>query len=885
MKIENSQQVVTDSKLVEEKLAAENRRLIDILSGLNAGLWEWNIQTGETIFNGRWAEMIGYTLEEISPQSIETWKKYTHPDDLKVSVELLEKHFKGESDYYECEARMKHKNGSWIWVLDKGKVHTWDEEGSPLSMSGTHQDITERKQMESTLKESKNRLRDITFSMADWVWEVDENGVYTYTSQKSFDLLGQSRGFVIGRTPFDLMPPDEAKRVAAIFSEIVANKAPIKDLENWNIGKNGERICLLTNGVPILDENGNLKGYRGVDKDITERKQAENLLAQTRKNYEAFFNAIDDFLFILDEEGNIIHANTTVIGRLGYTREELFGKSVLMVHPPDRRDEAGRIVGEMLNGEATFCPVPIITKSGVQIPVETRVSHGFWDGKPAIFGVTKDISQIKLSEEKFSKLFHINPSACGLSDLENHKYIEVNEAFCNLLGFNENEVIGKTAADLGILTAETINAITGKLDSNGKANNIETELLAKNGDIKHVLLSAESIYVQDKKYRYTVVHDITERKQAETKLKQLSARLELATRAGRVGVWDLDIVNNILFWDDQMYKLYGVDKKEFGNAYESWLAGVHPDDVAQGDEEVQTAIREKKDLNTEFRIIWPDGAIRYIRALAIVQRNDSGEPLHMIGTNWDITAQKHAEDALRESKENLLKINAEKDKFFSIIAHDLRSPFNLFLGFTKIMAEKLDTIPLEEIQKMALLMKNAATNLYRLLENLLEWSLLQRGITTFIPVSFLLMPKILENLLALLELARHKKITISYDIPEDLMVFTDENMLGAIVRNLTSNAIKFTPKGGKIFIAAQSLDDNFVEISIKDTGIGMSSEMTKNIFRLDNQTGRRGTEGELSTGLGLIICKEFIEKHGGKIWVESKEGKGSKFSFTFLYRC
>ncbi len=356
MKIENSQQVVTDSKLVEEKLAAENRRLIDILSGLNAGLWEWNIQTGETIFNGRWAEMIGYTLEEISPQSIETWKKYTHPDDLKVSVELLEKHFKGESDYYECEARMKHKNGSWIWVLDKGKVHTWDEEGSPLSMSGTHQDITERKQMESALKESKNRLRDITFSMADWVWEVDEKGVYTYSSQKSFGHAGAFREYVIGKKPFDFMPPEEAKRVAAIFSEIIANKAPIKDLENWNIGKNGERICLLTNGVPILDENGNLKGYRGVDKDITGRKHAEELLLQSNNKWEAIISASPDGIGMADLDGKISLLSDSLFSMYGYPidkKEESLGRNIFEFIDVSSHPKLKENISKLLSGGDT----------------------------------------------------------------------------------------------------------------------------------------------------------------------------------------------------------------------------------------------------------------------------------------------------------------------------------------------------------------------------------------------------------------------------------------------------------------------------------------------------------------------------------------------------
>ncbi len=249
-------------------------------------------------------------------------------------------------------------------------------------------------------------------------------------------------------------------------------------------------------------------------------------LDQVRLNYESFFNTIDEFLWVLDKKGNITHMNSTVITRLGYTKEELIGKSVLIVHPPERRDEANKIVGEMLNGKAEFCPVPIQTKSGVKIQVETRVTLGNWDDKPAIFGISKDISKVRLSEEKFSKVFHINPSACGLSDIENQQYVEVNDAFYTLFGFEKDEVIGKTATELGIFTDKARSALLEKIDKNGKAINIEADLKAKNGDIKHVLLSAENIYIQDKKYRFTVVNDITELMQSENKIKKLNDSLE-----------------------------------------------------------------------------------------------------------------------------------------------------------------------------------------------------------------------------------------------------------------------------------------------------------------------------------------------------------------------
>jgi len=253
---------------------------------------------------------------------------------------------------------------------------------------------------------------------------------------------------------------------------------------------------------------------------------------------------------------------------------------------------------------------------------------------------------------------------------------------------------------------------------------------------------------------------------------------------------------------------------------------------------------------------------------------------HILSITRDITARKLAEKELEFKNEQLLKLNTEKDKFFSIIAHDLRSPFNTFLGFTRMMVDELPTLTLDQIQKIALSMSISATNLYQLLENLLDWARIHRGITGFATGSFLLMPKMVESMQTVLESVMKKQIQIRYEIPDDLEVCADGNMLGSIIRNLASNAVKFTPKGGKVTITAKPLPGNDVEISISDTGIGMNKRMIDNLFRLDELTNRKGTEGEPSTGLGLIICKDFVEKHGGTIWAESEEAKGSVFYFT-----
>ncbi|MBP8678200.1 MAG: HAMP domain-containing histidine kinase, partial [Bacteroidales bacterium] len=234
---------------------------------------------------------------------------------------------------------------------------------------------------------------------------------------------------------------------------------------------------------------------------------------------------------------------------------------------------------------------------------------------------------------------------------------------------------------------------------------------------------------------------------------------------------------------------------------------------------------------------------------------------------------------LVKEKSLLEEANAAKDKFFSILAHDLKNPFNALLGFSEFLIENFRDMEQEEIEEQLTMMRDSSRQTFALLEDLLTWSKAQRGKLECKPQTVKIKDICEEVRGAVKGMAEEKEIEIELSAAENAEIFADPNMIKTIMRNLLSNAIKFSYRGGKIVTSLEDIGNNF-KISVKDSGTGISAENQVRLWNLAGQHTTRGTEDESGTGLGLLICKEFAEAHKGKIWVESEEGKGSTFIFT-----
>ena len=260
-------------------------------------------------------------------------------------------------------------------------------------------------------------------------------------------------------------------------------------------------------------------------------------------------------------------------------------------------------------------------------------------------------------------------------------------------------------------------------------------------------------------------------------------------------------------------------------------------------------------------------------------RNDYGEIIGTFGITRDITESKKAQEALEQSEIKLKELNAIKDKFFSIIAHDLRGPFNGLFGLLDMVREDFDEIGVDEVKENLETMNEILRNLFQLLEDLLEWGRIQRNVFDYSPTNENICQTI-KNVVDLYRInAKNKGINLILNLPESLLIEFDKKMIATVIRNLLTNAIKFTEPRGTIKISTMD-GSNKIIISVEDTGVGISNDNLHRLFNLTEYFSTKGTNNESGTGLGLILCKEFIEKHGGKMSVETELKKGSIFSFS-----
>jgi PAS domain S-box-containing protein len=408
------------------------------------------------------------------------------------------------------------------------------------------------------LEKSQQRYESLVNSIDGVVWEADAKTFqFQFVSQHAQRILGYPLTDWLSKPTFwaDHIHPDDREKAI----EYCVNKT--KYLQNhsfeYRMITADNRIVWLRNLVTVVVENEQAVKLYGVMFDITERKRAEQAVHESEENLHTFFNTIDDLLFVLDEEGNITKINDTVVNRLGYSENELIGQNVLVVHPKEKWHQVTQTIQNMLAGKEEYCPIPLITKDGKYLPVETYVQCGKWSGKDVLFGVCKDISAIKISEEKFAAAFQMSPSLMAISTLEDGCFLDVNNSFSKILGYEKEEVIGKTSTELGFITKEYRDELKQRIKTEGFIHDVEMSVQSKKGHLRYGLFSIEFIELQNQKCLLSVMSDITERKQAEEAVQKERDKLISILNAMPNGIYIVNKQYDIEYTNPAVIKEFG----------------------------------------------------------------------------------------------------------------------------------------------------------------------------------------------------------------------------------------------------------------------------------------------------------------------------------------
>ncbi len=369
--------------------------------------------------------------------------------------------------------------------------------------------------------------------------------------------------------------------------------------------------------------------------------------------------------------------------------------------------------------------------------------------------------------------------------------------------------------------------------------------------------------------------DITERKKTEKELKRSEQSLSKAQEIARLGNWDINLITNDLTWSKEIYNIFNVKPGDFGFTYEAFLDLIHPDDKDLVIKKISQAIFDFKSFNIEHRIVLPNGEERYVQAQADVVLDEFKKPLRMVGTVQDITERKRAEEELRKAKEKAEEATSLKDKFVSLVSHDLKGPLSSLLGYLELISEEGDKRGEEEKKRMLKTAIGSGEKMVKLIDELLSLGRLKTG--SFKPkLSFIDARFFAVNAMTEIEYSSEKKdIKLENRIPKNTRIFTDEGLFLEVIRNMASNAVKFCKKGDTItFFIPEGAAST---VAVSDTGIGIAPERLEKIFDYESKSSTLGTGGEKGTGLGLPLCRDIMETLGGRLWAESEPGKGSVF--------
>ncbi|TDD74405.1 PAS domain-containing sensor histidine kinase [Flavobacterium caseinilyticum] len=695
------------------------------------------------------------------------------------------------------------------------------------------------------LQESEERFRLLVENVKDYsIIMLDPDGNIKTWNKGAERIKGYTSREIIGKHISIVYTKEEIEGNEPGTNLKMAKKLGRYESEAWRVRKDGSTFFADVIISALYDAENNFRGYAKITRDITERKQSEEKLKDSETQIQTIFKRAPDAVTVIDDAGNITRWNPRAEEIFGWSAEEAIGQPLHNLIVPERYREAhsNGMKHFLATGEGSVLNKPLemaaLLKNNSEIQVELSISHFQFKKKDFFIGFLKDITERKItedklkeSEERFLKIFANSPVATTLSEVKSNKIAFANTLFYDTFGYSEQEVIGHTSEQLSLIAPDEYNRVIAVImESLGEKRTLDELQALPVEDTEALLL----------------------------KLKQGNTMNNLEIQYTRKN-------------GETFYAILFYEAIRIGN--QSYTITSYQDITERkiAEEKVKQKSRELELLNQELALKNKESEKRATQ-LSIAN----------IELIFQIEEKEKKDAALRTANTDLKEkeeLIAHKDGILAILSHDLRSPLTGIIGAAKHLQAHVEVMNPNQRKEILTLLYEAAIKELNMLDYLVEWARIKYASDVFSPAQIKLANYVNQVFDNLKDTAAMHTISLCHEIEENTTVFADGKMLLSIIQNIVSNAIKHSRPDGKIIITATQ-SGNEIIVEIKDTGIGMSIEIQKNLFTPQMDSLSKERKHDKGAGIGLLLVKGFLEKNGGRIWVESEEGVGSSFYFT-----
>ncbi len=818
----------------------------------------------------------GYKAHDLITQKV-SYETFIHPEDLHIFYERIQQILASKAFTY-VPFRILNKKETIFHV--EAAIKAVYQQNKHKGFRVSIRDISPSVKMKESLIKSESTLQTILQTSKVGIAILNNQLKYVYVNNEWCHLFGYKTEEIIGHTPADVTHPKDKSISNKKLKQLLNKEIDSYRLEKRFMRKDGT-LFWGDLSVSAIQEKDNTTRIVGIISDITQRKESHEKL----KKFSVAVEQSPAAILITNPEGNIEYVNPQFCNITGYSEDEAIGKnpSILKSNYHSTRFyknlwdtiSSGRPwKGELYNRH----------KNGMHFWEEAVISP-IVDEKNNIvnyIAIKQDISEKKQIQQQLSKSQKNLKEAQKIANVGHWEYdiktdkLNWSDQTYRIYGVSPGNFKPTFEKMAQLIHPEDVHRVKRLyFKSLRDKTHLKTtfRIFTENKNIRYVVqrVTTRFSHTGDPLSSLGTIHDITEQKQTELALKRNETLFRSIFNTSPAGITIFNEEGIVLLTNQSSQKIHGYSVKEkIGRPY--YLA-IHPDSIEEIRDKVTKAFAGNiTNFDKEIKFLHKDGHEVWVNSVGSLLPGKIDGKKAIIAVNQDITRMK-------TNKQKLIELNATKDKFFSIIAHDLKNPFHSILGISEVLLQQIEALDKGEIKELAGAIYNSGQNAYSLLENLLQWSSAQTGRIAFQPEPITLSGLVREVVNLIKGTATQKTVSINSHIPLDYQIVADRNMLHTILRNLITNATKFTSPGGKIDIYSTQ-DQGYTQIDVKDTGVGMNKETTNSLFALEQKNSKPGTLNEKGSGLGLILCKEFVEKHKGSIWVESSPGKGSTFSFT-----